>query len=302
MSFKNAFKILISRFGLAWVLVLFLLVVLVIVGSLSYPFVRFIYRSITDAGIDAAFSEIFRGLMDGDTFASVVERLRELWTRVTELFSANKGLTLTSTLWVFLILTAVYRFVVGFYELPMLALLEGAMSSDARLGFFGAFIAALGKSSRFILVKMIYTILFDAFIFGVIDLMLGMFKVPFLSVFTPFIIMLFVICALSFRYTLIAMWAPAVVTDGKGIFAGFIFSVKKAFQNFGSVYGNFAASWVIIIALNIFIAVFTFGAGLLASVPVSMLFVAVLNMTLYYNKNEKRYYVDGVIVTPKISE
>ena len=64
------------------------------------------------------------------------------------------------------------------------------------------------------------------------------------------------------------------------------------------MFAYFLVAWVIIIALNIFVGLFTLGAGLLISIPVSMLFVSILNMTLYYGKNGKRYYVDGTVITP----
>jgi len=64
------------------------------------------------------------------------------------------------------------------------------------------------------------------------------------------------------------------------------------------VYFSFCAVWAIILVFNLFIGVFTFGVGLIATVPVSVLLVAILNMTHFYTKTGRRYYAGGQILTP----
>ncbi len=62
-------------------------------------------------------------------------------------------------------------------------------------------------------------------------------------------------------------------------------------------------AWTLIIAVNMLVGLFTFGAGLILTVPLSLLFVNVLNMTVYYGKNGRRYYTDSAtVVTPPIVE
>ena len=113
--------------------------------------------------------------------------------------------------------------------------------------------------------------------------------------------MIVLLVLLAVRYSLIAMWAPAAVLREGGIFRSFGFSVKSAFRHFGSVFSTYLMAWTLIIAVNMLVGLFTFGAGFILTLPMSLLFMHLLNMTTYYGKNGKRYYVDAAtVVTPPI--
>lgn len=298
MAFKNAFKILVNKFGLVWMLLLYIVVLAVVLISISMAFIMPIYRIFIEGGIIEQASSLFSSIMDGESVSRWFEIIREIGTSVTQLFQENFSLRLNSALWLILVVVFAYRFLLGLYELPLIAALEGAMSSNAKIGFGGQIISKLGKSCRFTLAKMLYTILFDAFIMLVMFGLFQLLDVPVISVFAPFFIMLAFILLNALRYTVIAMWAPRVIIDNGKIFSSFAFSLNNGFRNFLSIFSSFLVSWVLIIAFNLFVGLFTLGAGLLITVPTSMLFISVLNMTLYYGKNGKRYYVDGNVVTP----
>ncbi len=298
MSFKNAFKILISKFGLVWLLMLFLLCVGVVVAGISAPFITIMIRAIRNSGISEQIAATYHGILNGNALSVTAGELREISASIAELYRINKSFSVSSTVWVFLVLTLIYRFLVGLYELPMVSVVDGLMSSGAKLGFFGRFIALLGRSCRFVLVKMIYTILFDLVIFFTLNAMFGLFGLSGGVFFAPFLIMLVLILFLTVRYSLIAMWAPAMVVGGKNVFQAFAYSVKKGIRNIKSIFSSFALSWIIIISINVFVGIFTFGVGLIATVPISIMFINVLDMTLYYGKSNRRYYADGEIINP----
>ena len=116
----------------------------------------------------------------------------------------------------------------------------------------------------------------------------------------PFALMLFNILYTALRYSVKALWAPAVVVGDKKVFAGLHYAVRRGFKRFGSIYSVFFVAWVLIYALNILVALLTLGAGLLLTVPMSMVFISILDMTLYYRDNDKRYYLDDNTVTPPL--
>lgn len=300
MAFKNALKIMINRFGLVWMLLLYISVLAVVLVSLSMAFMVPIYRALLGGGIMEKIADLMTGILSGESINEWFLRVREIMNAVSDLFAENAVLRLSSALWLVLVVVFAYRFLLGLYELPILAVIDGAMSSNATISFGGQLIAKLTLSCRFTLVKMLYTVAFDAIITAIMLLMSGLLDISVVSVFAPFLIVLAYILLISLRYTFMAMWAPRIAEGGEGIFSAFSFSVRGAIKNFGSVFAYFTVAWVLIIAVNAFIGIFTLGAGLLLSVPMSMLFVCVLNMTLYYGKNGKRYYVDngGIVYTP----
>lgn len=298
MAFKNAFKILINKFGIVWMLLLFIFILVTVIASLSMAFMIPIYHIFIEGGITEQFSALFSSIMNGESINSWFEIIREIGVSVTDLFQANFKLRLNSALWLVLVVVFAYRFLLGLYELPLIAVLEGVMSSNAKIGFGGQIVSKLGLSCRFTLVKMLYTIIYDAFLAAVMFGMFSLMDVAVLAVFAPFLIMTVFILLTAFRYTVIAMWSPRVIIENKGIFSSFKFSVIKCFKNFLPVFSTFLVSWILIIAFNVFVGLFTLGAGLLISIPTSMLFLSILDMTLYYGKNGKRYYVDNNVVTP----
>lgn len=298
MAFKNAFKILINKFGIVWMLLLFIIVLVTIIASLSMAFMVPIYRIFINGGIIDQISSLFTSIMNGDGITHWFALLRAIGASVAELFRENFSLRLNSMLWLILVLIFAYRFLLGLYELPLISVLEGAMSSNARIGFGGQIISKLGLSCRFTLVKMLYTIVYDGLLAVIMFGMFSLLDVAVLSVFAPFLIMLVFVVLTALRYTIISMWAPRVVIEGKGIFQSFKVSAATTFKNFLSIFSTFIVSWILIIAFNVFAGLFTLGAGLLISIPTSMLFVSILNMTVYYGKNGKRYYVDNNVITP----
>lgn len=206
----------------------------------------------------------------------------------------------TGALVIFVFIFA-FRFILGLYEIPLTVVIEGFMSSNARMGFTGRFISNIGKSSRFVLVKMLYTVVFDIVILFSVYWLFELFNLSVVKYFAPFIIMLAVLILLTVRYTFIAMWAPDAVLRDKGVFRAFGYSVKKSVRNMGSIFTTFICAWTLIIAVNMLTGIFTFGAGLILTLPLSVLFINFLNMAVYYGKTGRRYYTDAnTVVTPPI--
>jgi len=297
MSFKNALRILISRFTLVWILALYMLILVTIVGLLSLTFVMPVVEGLEQAKFFESVAGIFSKFWEGTASLNAVgEEIGELVDQVRVFFQDNSPLVIRTNVMFFIVLF-IYKFVLGFYELPMYRVLDGAMSSDARLGFVNRLVSCIGQSSRFVLVKIIYTTLYDALFLYILYNLLGLFFAPY-AILAPLIICVYVIVFQSLRYTLIAFWGQEVTLDGKPIFQSFVSSVKKSGKNFASVFSSFVVMWIVFITLNLFVGIFTFGAGLIATIPMCMLFVCVLNMSLFYNKTGRRHYVDGEIVTP----
>lgn len=299
MAFKNAVKMLLGRFGLMWVILLYLLITGVIVVSLGLPFALPALRVFRSAGIGKLLSALYTEVANGASTDVWFDLLYDIMRAMKDaLLSDTLAVLSTGALVVFVLIFA-YRFVFGLYELPLTEVLSGYMSSNARIGFAGRYIACLGKSCRFVLVKILYTVVFDCVIFAAVYGLFVLLNVPVVKLIAPFLIMIVLLVLLGIRYTLIAMWAPHVTLSESGVFAAFGFSVRRAFRHFGSVFSTFLVAWTLIIAVNMLVGIFTFGAGLILTVPTSILFVHLLNMTVYYGKNGKRYYADATtVITP----
>ncbi len=301
MAFKNALKMLLSKFRCIWAILLYLLITTVVIVCLSIPFAMPVLRTLRDDGILALITSLFSNSSDGLTFSAWLGKLGDIATGIKDSILGYMPAALSAGAWLVFVLIFAYRFLAGLYEIPLIDVLESSMSSNAKFGYCGRFISRIGKSSCYSLVKIIYTVVADAVIIGIMFALMQLFNIAVLKFVVPFILMTTLFVLLALRYTVISMWAPHAVVRERGIFRSFGYSVKKSFKNFGSIFSTFLVAWILIIAVNMLIGVFTFGAGLIITIPVSVLFINLLNMAIYYNKTGKRYYVDSTtVVTPPV--
>lgn len=298
MSFRNAIKLLISRFGNVWVLLLYFIVLIAVLVSLGITFLIPVFAAFRDAGVGEMINSAVVSFMNGGSLAGMLSAGKEILRSIAAIFRSDSRAFINSMLFVVLVMNVAFRFLVGLCELPLVSVIQGAMSDNARYGFMGRYIALLRKSAGFSLFKMVVMTAFDLAAGGVVygftrlGSMIGL-------LFGPFMFMLSLLIVLAFRYTLVSGWSPAVIVDGKGVVSGLAYSVRYAFRNFGSLYSNFLVAWTLIFVVNFVIGLFTFFAGLLVTVPLSVYLIDLINMTAYYGKNKKSYYIDGAVVAPK---
>lgn len=296
MSFKNAFKLLISRFSYVWVILLYLAVMFVILLSLGLTFLLPVIRTFSAAGIGDMFNKAVLGLLNGATLSETFGAFNEILAEIKVIFATDSKTFVNSTLFIVLVATFAYRFIMGLYELPLVSVIQGFMSDNAKYGYLPKYVAFLRKSVLFSLVKMPVMTAYDALMYFLVFTVAKAFG-SIALIFAPVGFMFSLIVLLSLRYMFISAWSPAVIVDGKGIFQGLWFSLKFAFKNFLTLFSLFMIVWVIVIAFNVLIGVFTFLVGLLVTVPVSMFFINLLNMTFYYSRTSRSYYVDNAVYT-----
>lgn len=294
MPIKNAFKIVLNRFGLVWGLLLYFVITTGLLIGISLPFITPLIREIDRAGIIADFQAAYNLLMNGGGISAFFDSLASVYGSLTALLSSNKSIGTLTISFVVVVLILLFRFFNGLYEIPLANITVNWMNSNVKLSFFGRLLADGGRSIKFDLVKMLYTIVYDVFI-GLI--MYGLIKAIKVNLVLPFVLLLVFVVLISVRFSLTSMWAVYVV-DGHGIFKAFGMSVRNSFKSFGYIYSAFIVYFIVIIALNTVIGLFTFGVGLLVTIPLSVLLCTCVNNVITFDKNSRRYYVDGNIITP----
>lgn len=298
MSFKNAFKLMLSKFGYVWVILLYVLIMLLVVVSLGLTFLKPVFAAITQAGIPDAFNGVLLGLLNGNSIETAAEQLRTVVSETGKVLKSDTEAFWGSMLFVVLVMTFLYRFIAGMMELPLVSVIQGVMSDNAKYGFTGKFVSLIGKSSRFSLVKMVVLTAYDT-VLTLIVLTLANLTMSVSVIFMLFVLMLSFVLGNAFRYALITAWSPFVTVEGKGIFPSLALSVKFAFRYFAPLFSDWIITWIIIIALNLFVGVFTFFAGLIVTVPMSVFFVSLLSMTFFYGRTGRSYYLDGSVFVPE---
>lgn len=295
MSFKNALKNLVAHFGVVWSLLLFIVIFAVVITGLSLPFILPVVRAFQNAGVFERISDSFRALFSENGWQTMWDGFFQTYEVVVEIFKNNNRVASLTSVFLILVVVVLYRFFLGLHEIPLTTVLDGVMSCNARYGLGGKFFSTLTLSVRYSLAKMFITIATDAITLGAIyGIVVGMG----FTVALPFVIMLVFSLFMTFRYSIIACWAPCVASGENGVIKGFARAAAICFKRFGSIFSTYLVSFMLIIVLGVIISIFTLGVGLIIIVPIFMAYIGFLNITVYYNKTGKRYYIDGTVFTP----
>ncbi len=299
MSFKNAFKLLLSKFRYVWTILAYLAVMFIVLLSLGLTFLLPVIRALTAAGVGDMLNAALVTFLNGGTILGLFTAFGEVLVTVKNVFATDAKTFVNSMLFVVLVATVAYRFLMGLYELPLVSVIQGFMSDNARYSYMTKYVALFGTSVKFSLVKMLVMTVYDSLMY-VVTFYITRFCSAISLILAPTALTFSLLIFLSFRYALISAWSPAVVVEGKKIFPALWISIKHAFRHMGSLFSLFFIVWLIAFALNVFVGIFTFGVGLLVSAPVTMFFISLVNMTFYYGRAGKSYYVDGVVFNPEI--
>lgn len=299
MSFKNAFKLLLSKFRYVWTILAYLAVMFIVLLSLGLTFLLPVIRALIAAGVGDMLNAALVTFLNGGTILGLFTAFGEVLVTVKNVFATDAKTFVNSMLFVVLVATVAYRFLMGLYELPLVSVIQGFMSDNARYSYMTKYVAFFGTSVKFSLVKMLVMTVYDSLMY-VVTFYITRFCSAISLILAPTALTFSLLIFLSFRYALISAWSPAVVVEGKKIFPALWISIKHAFRHMGSLFSLFFIVWLIAFALNVFVGIFTFGVGLLVSAPVTMFFISLVNMTFYYGRAGKSYYVDGVVFNPEI--
>lgn len=295
MSFKNALKNLVAHFSTVWALLLYIVIFAALIAGVSMPFLLPITRALGRAGVFTEIKAAFSALFGNGNFMGLWDGLCAAYNAMIVAFENDGHIATLATVFFIIIVVVAFRFFLGLYEIPMTTVLDGRLSCNAAYGFGGKFFSTFWLSVRYSFAKMLFTILYD----GVLALIIyGITSAMGVSVALLFVIIPVVLVLWSFRFSLVACWAPCVVNGECGVAKGFFKSAKLFFKHFATFYSSYFVSLILIFALGVFITLFTFGIGLVIVLPIAATYISYLNITEYYNKRGKRYYVDGCVFTP----
>lgn len=294
MSIKNAFKILFNRFEIVGEILLFIVIMLLVFCGLGAIFVQPIIQAAVDSNLNNEITQFYSSLLnsEGNIVETFINGISEIMGTVRGIFVSDRGLILKTTL-VPIAFFVTFNFLFHMYELPLCKVLEARMSSNAKISLLGNTISLSGKSAIFALVRLLFVIVADAVFFLIIW---GSYKLLVLAsapLMIPFIELLLLLLYLSLRKCFMSTWVQHMTIGETKIFRAFAQSVKDGFGHFRITFSGYFVCYLIVFVLNFLMALLTFGVGLIVSIPVSLMYFAVLEMTAYYKWNNKRYYLDG---------
>lgn len=303
MKFRNAFRLMTDNFGNVYKLLLFRLVTGILFLSLVYVILERglnqILYSPEAQKVTELLKEFFKELSTGNPNFDALYGYRDnISSAVTEFFlmvGTKIGSIIASVVGVL----AIYlfsRFLNGTANFAAGSILNDKMQAYSKTKFSSAYFQYLGKSTLYQLIYVPCSFLYDVlalagcwfFFFytpsllptsGFLTVVIGLA----LSV-TAFILLL------AIKMTFISGWLPSIVTDGKGVKAGLVQSLKST-KGFGGRFSSFVMAIYLIYVCNVIFGLVTFGSMLLVTIPASYFFLICLQFVYYYEDSGKKYFV-----------
>lgn len=298
MFIKNSLSLFINNINLSLKAMLYRLIVVSLFTALIAVVCDVNMSVITDSAELKDFTESIRSALSGFLGAdySFGKDVAETYGALSALISANAP-SIIGVIIISFIIVYIETFLLGISHFALTKCVNSHMQSLTKIGFFEAIFASLRSSAPFEALYAVIKTLVVILTLAVSGLFV-VYTMEYLSLFSMIIGTWIMIFLFSMYLTLTVLIRPCVVNGAKTSAA---FKTKFGRKKFWTCFGSFVISLTVGIVVNVVFFLTTFGAGLMISVPLTALFFACLKLVVYYNVNDKKYYIDiDNIVTPVI--
>lgn len=308
MKFKHTFHVFVDNFSSTYKLLLYRVIISIISFCMIAAVVFPLLQRITDTSQFQTFSEAFSHFTSA-IYALDFTDIHNGWLELGEAFSTLGELFTTKFGEIFgsvAVVVAVYfiqQFFMGLGNYTLGAMINDKMALQAKSPFIGTLIKNLGKASLYNLIYVPLSILYDALCAAAMWALL--FKA---LTFLPLLMQIFLfstvlIILIGIKMALTCDWLPSLVYGKKTNRQAIAYSLNyraKNNKNFINALSNLVILVLCIIALNVAAVFFTFGAGLLITIPSSYLIIVAFEFVNYCDNNEIKYFIDkNTVVKPE---
>ena len=306
MEFKHTFNVFVDNFSTTYKLLLYRLIVLAITIGLGCAVVIPTLNNLLSTAQFEKLSETFSRLW-ADLIALNLEEVHGELEEVRSALSSFKGLISDKSGIVALAacgLAAVYfinRFLVAVGDYVLGSLINDRMVMHANSYFsftlFKNIKSALLYAIIYAPLVFVYDMICLTIIWAVISV--GMNTLP-IALVKIFVIAVLFILFSTVKNTFRTDWLPSLIHSkmrtGKAI--RHTFSVRG--KHIGQVFSLSLVLYLICIALNVSALLFTFGAGLLITLPATSMILTSFSFVNYFNANKQKFFIDEyTVIGPK---
>lgn len=305
MKFKHAFHVFVDNFNVTYKQLLYRLIIFVVAAGIGWgaltPFIKDFIDSEALNSILTNFQNLVLALLNGklEALSSASESIVSAYSKMLELINTKiSELALVGLL--LLSLLIITKWFMGLGNYTTAVLINDKMALRTESSFVRTLISHFKEAALYNLIYVPLAVLFDLIIATglllVLFYMIDGIKYFFITV---FIFVLMMVLAIAVKMTLTCDWLPALVRGkmGQRRSIKYAFSRKKK-QTF-NIFSNFIVLIVVILGLNIATTIFTFGVGMLLTLPASFVLLISFEMVNYYDREELRYFLDkNTIIKP----
>lgn len=298
MSYKNSVKLFASNFTLVWKQLLYLLICGIIFGVCAYTLGKPIIDLLRANGVFHEIKVLVETVYNDPS--EIALNLSELFKHIFNVIFVENF----SSVWLILVGLAVFCIIVPYLLLQIScyninSILYKKLSMNMNVGYLQNGIRNLGKGLIFGLSNILFGLPFVALDILFITIYLTVATSILSAIIGLIVVSLLMIVVNSIKLTLFTCYTGYMVENECSPFVAFGKGFKMTFTKFWKILSTSIAVTLTLILVNGFIALFTFFAGTLISVPATFVFLSIFYLVVYFNTKGERYYLGpNLIINP----
>lgn len=299
MSYKNSVKLLTANFSVVWKQLLYVLVISLLTFSITYGIAQPIINTLDAEGVFSQFNDAFSSIYTkpGD-FISVFSGATR---NMLDVLQANLGHLWVSITFSILVGVVCFQLLKGMSEYNLSSLMYMKLTSFTTIGYTRNFIANLWPSLKYSFTRFVLKIPFAVVKFLTLIAFFRLVSSPLSIILGMFVVSLILTVVYSLEISLFAGHAGKYLSQGSigSSFKAFFSGSLPVLKRFARVFSTAIMVVLTILFVNILLGIFTIGVALLITIPASMVFLSLFELTSYFGCTKERYYLSKtVIATP----
>lgn len=296
MEFKNAFSILITKFGLVYRIILYVLIVILIITAIG---LCFLLPTLNNIKTDEYLIDCYNGAVEAvegfteneESFKNSFELLRDNVYNAYDYIRENTSTTANLILMI-LVLFILYRFAITLCYVSISDINKEFMTSNLRYSFLANFIKNFRLALNFSLGYAAIFIPID-FALSMIVVLIVMGLFPVIGIFAFSVAMVAGIYIFALRMTLMSGVLPFMLMEKE---TNFFKALKKSMPmikyNFRGFLRNIILALIVYVTLTTSCAISTAGVIPILSVAMFTIFTRILELCYYFRYKRTKYYID----------
>lgn len=294
MSYKNTMKLFVSNFTLAWKQLLYLLMCVFLFALCSYTLVSPIVTILKEAGISGELKNLISLVYNNpkDIALTLSEIVKLVLNSLLQNFS-KIYLNIFGTIILCLILPYIL-FEVSVYNVS--SILYQKFTMNMEVGYCQNLISNLGKAIKFALTSLLFSLPF--FVCNVVLIITYIFVANSVlkAIIGLIILSLISLILSSVKLTLFSHFTGNVVANDINSFKAFLKSFSIEIKHFWKIMSSSIVTLLTAILINGVIAIFTFFAGLIFTIPATFVLISIFKIVTFLNINGNRYYLSNSVI------
>lgn len=304
MIFKNSFKLLLTNFSLTYKVFLHKLIALVlslgIAGTIGMPFLS----HLNDIGFYTFFGDKFVNMFESFNISNIFVGMKDIFLKIIEIFSSLQSNMMANAILAISVFVVIFVLFGSLDELAVIDLLNANLTSKTKLSFFKSMVGKTFKSMLKSIIKFVVSLPYYAVMFFVLYYGFTLYDgaVTAFKILIPMLMFLLIVIVSGIYLSLIAGFSPSIIVNGEGVFK----SLKTGLKTISKKYFRLLSSSIMIVFVvltcNVFLSIYSFFAGLVITIPITIVLFDLFKIIAYYECGGMRYYVGDEIRSPMRKE